>query len=96
MLLTGAALIGSLTLDFSIYGEAGNWKLTVKARNNLLIELETFDHSPFALLQEMLDDALAACYVAFPERRPPPKPKPRPKPVLPPPKRKAFNRRAAR
>jgi hypothetical protein len=74
MLISGTALIHSFTIEFSAHGERGQWALTVKAPGHIASECETEEQTPFALLDEMLASAYAACCRRFPEQAPLPKP----------------------
>jgi hypothetical protein len=61
VLLKGEALMASYTIQFAAHGQPGEWVLNVKAPGPLTLERETKDPTPYATLDEMLTEALAAC-----------------------------------
>ncbi len=70
MLIQGSALLHSFTVEFSLHGDDGNWKATVKAPGHLSLEREACDTTPYLLLEEMLAAAFDACRRNFPDRWP--------------------------
>ena len=77
MLLRGEALIGSVTMGFTVHGESGQWNLSVRAPGHIVLDRSTEDEYPYALLHGMLMAALDSCRRTFPERFPPlPEPAP--------------------
>ena len=77
LLLRGECLRHVTTLNFSASGEPGEWRVTVAAPGNIILERTAYDSSPYGLLDELFTEAFRECYARYPERRPPP---PRPKP----------------
>jgi hypothetical protein len=58
MLLSGSALIGTITVTFTVHGEPHEWHLSVKTAGGAVAECETQEGNPWALLDEMLVSAL--------------------------------------
>lgn len=71
MLLKGEALVGTITLGFSVHGERGSWKVSISAPGGTASEDETTEASWFPLFSEMLSMAYEdVCRRRFPERAP--------------------------
>jgi hypothetical protein len=70
MLLKGEALIHSITIGFTVNGEAGAWNINVSAPGNITSESETAENTPYGLLDEMLSAAFDTVCRRFPERAP--------------------------
>jgi len=70
MLLKGEALINTFTIGFAVHGERGEWKASISAPGQIVLERETREASPYRLLEELLAAAFDACCKRFPERAP--------------------------
>jgi hypothetical protein len=70
MLLRGEALVSSFTLGFSVFGERGDWKVSVSGPSGISSENETQEESPYDLLDSMLTATFETCCRRFPQRAP--------------------------
>jgi len=78
VLIRGEALMHSFTLEYSAHGEAGLWDVSVKSPGCAPLQRQTYDETPYKLLDQMLTAAFESSCRVFPERAPP---KPRPSPL---------------
>ena len=57
MLIKGEALIGTVTLAFTVSGERGNWAVSVTPPSSTTVTDETTERTWFPLFTEMLTTA---------------------------------------
>lgn len=62
MLLRGECLRHVTTLNFSVCGEPYEWRVSVAAPGNIILERTAYDALPYASLNETLIEAFRQCY----------------------------------
>ena len=70
MLITGEALIQTLTLNFAVHGERNNWRVNVSGPGHIQNDAETQDSTPYNLLDAMLLTTFSEVAHRFPDRVP--------------------------
>ena len=71
MLIKGEALVGTVTVAFTISGQKNDWEVVVTAPGGVVTTDETVEAGPYVLFAEMLRDAVdnANRRRGIPERR---------------------------
>jgi hypothetical protein len=57
MLIRGSLQRSTITIDFAVHGERGNWTVAILAPSSVRSECETTDFGPWRALDQALNDA---------------------------------------
>ena len=58
MLIRGSALVGTVTIEFTVSGQRGDWKVAMTAPGGVVTEDETTERQWHLLFTEMLSTAV--------------------------------------